>query len=217
MTRLCTAVSQVSPSLRKIEWITFSTDLSVKHERLADGRVVLSLGHLAQHVTLTRSQLVERRVLRSRVLRDQRLHDLGIHDRTARCDGVDGPHELVEILDPLLQKVGTSLTPTLQKREHESRGRVLAEHDDTDLGARLAQPGRHLDSLVRVRGRHPDVRDDDVGLLGLDRLEQGVEVLANRCDLEVVSSREQPSQGLADEVVVIGEHEPDRHVLRIRR
>ena len=30
MTRLCTAVSQVSPSLRKIEWITFSTDLSVK-------------------------------------------------------------------------------------------------------------------------------------------------------------------------------------------
>ena len=66
-------------------------------------------------------------------------------------------------------------------------------------------------------GRHADVRDDDVGLLGLDRLEQRVEVLANRCDLEVVSSREQPSQGLADEVVVIGEHEPDRHVLRIRR
>jgi hypothetical protein len=30
LTRLWTAVSHVSPSLRKIEWITFSTDLSVK-------------------------------------------------------------------------------------------------------------------------------------------------------------------------------------------
>jgi hypothetical protein len=29
--------------------------------------------------------------------------------------------------------------------------------------------------------------------------------------------REQASQCLADEVMVLGEHEPNRHVLRIRR
>ncbi|HET6656282.1 MAG TPA: hypothetical protein VFG61_00165 [Gaiellaceae bacterium] len=188
-----------------------------QHERLGNRRVVLPLGHLAQHITLARSEVVERRVVFPRVLRDQRLHDLGIHDRAAGCDRVDCRNELVEILHPLLQKVRAALASTLQKREHEGRGRVLAQHDHTNLGARLAESGGRLDSLVRVLGRHADVRDDDVGPLGLDRLEQRVEVLANRRDLEVVSSREQAAQGLADEVVVFGEHESDRHVLRIRR
>ena len=36
-------------------------------------------------------------------------------------------------------------------------------------------------------------------------------------DLEVGLRLEQPPDALADEVVVLGEHEPDRHGARIRR
>ena len=59
--------------------------------------------------------------------------------------------------------------------------------------------------------RHADVRDDDVRPLGVDRSEQRVEVAAHGRDLEVGLRLEQPPDALADEVVVLGEHEPDRH------
>ena len=43
---------------------------------------------------------------------------------------------------------------------------------------------RRLDALVGVAGRHPDVGHDDVRLLALDRVEQAVEVAADRHHLE---------------------------------
>ena len=49
------------------------------------------------------------------------------------------------------------------------------------------------------------------GLLGLDGREQRVEIAADGGDLEVGLRREQPPHALADEVVVLGEDEPDRH------
>ena len=217
MTRLWTVVSQVSPSLRKIEWITFSTDRSVRNERLGDRRVVLPLGHLAQHVALARRQLVERRLLAPRVLRHQRLDDLRVDHRPAVCDGADRGDELVEILHALLQEVGATLAATLEEREHVARDRVLAEHDDADLGIGLAQPSRGLDAFVGAARRHADVRDDDVRPLCFDRREQRVEVAARRRDLEVGPRLEQAPDAFADEVVVLREHEPDRHGERIRR
>ena len=37
---------------------------------------------------------------------------------------------------------------------------------------RLPEPVRDPDALTVTRGRHPQVGDDDVGLLAVDRLEQ---------------------------------------------
>ena len=49
------------------------------------------------------------------------------------------------------------------------------------------------------------------GSLRVDRVEQRVEVAAHGGDLEVGLRLEQAPHALADEVVVVGQHEPDRH------
>ena len=45
----------------------------------------------------------------------------------------------------------------------------------------------------------------------VDRVEQRVEVPAHGDDLEVGLRLEQAPHSLADEVVVVGQHDPDRH------
>ena len=51
----------------------------------------------------------------------------------------------------------------------------------------------------------------------LDRGEQRLEVAADGDDLDVRLRLEQTTDALADEVVVVGEHDADRHERRIRR
>ena len=76
---------------------------------------------------------------------------------------------------------------------------------------RLAQARRGLDALVDAVRRHADVGDDDVGPLGVDGREQRVEIAADGDDLDLRLGLEQAAYTLADEVVVVGEHDPDRH------
>ena len=102
--------------------------------------------------------------------------------------------------------------PPLEEREHVARVRVLAEHDDADLRIRLAQSLGGLDPLVGVARRHADVGDDDIRPLSVDRGEQRVEIAADGRDLEVGMRLEQAPDALTDEVVVLGEHEPDRRM-----
>ena len=74
-----------------------------------------------------------------------------------------------------------------------------------------------LDPFVGVAGRHPDVRQDHVGALGVDRGQQRSEIAAHRGDLELGLHLEQAPNPFTNEVVVIREHESDRHGQRIRR
>ena len=76
---------------------------------------------------------------------------------------------------------------------------------------RLPELLGRLDALVEPVRRHADVGDHDVGLLRVDGREQRVEVAARGDDLELRLGLEQPPNSLADEVVVVGEHDPDRH------
>ncbi len=212
MTRLWTASSHVSPSLRKIEWITFSTDLSAQEERIGDRRVVLPLGHRAQHVALARGQLAERRLLaRGHSPPPTPRRPSGSITEPPSCDGANRGHQLLEILHALLEEVGTPRAAALQEREHVARVRVLAEHDDADLRVRLAQPLGGLNPLVGVARRHADVGDDDVR-----RSASTAASSESRSPQTAATSRsgsrlEQPPDALTDEVVVLGEHEPDRH------
>jgi hypothetical protein len=202
--------------LRKIEWITFSTDLSLR-KRLGDRGVVLPLGHLAQDVPLTRGEVVERRAVAADVFRDESLDDLRVQDRAAVRDRVDGSDELLEIAHALLEEIGTALASPFEERKCVTRSGVLTEDDHTDLRVRLAQPGRGLDPLVRASGWHADVRDDHLGPVCGNSLEQRIEVAADRRDLELVPGLEQTPEALADQVLVFGEHDPNRHGPRIRR
>ena len=76
---------------------------------------------------------------------------------------------------------------------------------------RLAKAHRRLDSFVDSVRRHADIGDDDVGALGLDRREERFEVTADGCDLEIGLRLEQTPDALADEVVILGEDEANRH------
>ena len=67
------------------------------------------------------------------------------------------------------------------------------------------------------RRRHADVRDDDVRALGIDGGEQRVEIAARRDDLDLGLRLEQAPDALADEIVVFGEHDSDRHAPSLRR
>ena len=49
------------------------------------------------------------------------------------------------------------------------------------------------------------------GRLGGDGAEQRFQVAADGSDLEVHLRLEQAPDALADEVVILGEHDPDRH------
>ena len=180
-------------------------------QRFGDGGIVLPLGHLAKHIALARRELVERRVSAACVLRDERIDDLGIDHRAAICNGPDRCDELLHILHPLLEEVGPARAPPVEERERVARGRVLAEDDDPDPWVRLAQPLGRLDALVGVPGRHPDVGDDDVGPLCVYGAEERVEVLADGGDLELGLRLEQPAHPFANEVVVVRQHDPDRH------
>jgi hypothetical protein len=82
---------------------------------------------------------------------------------------------------------------------------------------RLTQSLRRLDPLVGVPRRHADVREDHVRFLGIDRGKQGVQIAARRRDLDVVPRLEQTPDALADDQVILGEDDPERHVRRIRR
>src|SRR5215831_18207881 len=102
-------------------------------QRFRDRRVVLPLGHLAEHVALSLSQLVERRLLASRLLRDERLDDLRIDDRPSLRDSPDRPDELLNVVDALLEQVRAALRPCLEQRERIGRLQVLAEYDHADV------------------------------------------------------------------------------------
>ena len=87
----------------------------------------------------------------------------------------------------------------------------LTEQDDAHRGMGVAQLGGDPDPLVDVRRRHADVREDDVGQLTLADLAQGVEVAHGGDDLHRVVQRQELANALADEQVVLSEHDADRH------
>ena len=197
--------------MRKIEWITFSTDRSVRKRASA-------IAALFFPSAISRSTSRSRGVSWLSGECSLRLPSatsasttLGSINRAALCDRPDRGDELLDVLHALLQEVGAARAAVLEERERVARRRVLAEHDDADLRMRLAQPLGGLDPLVVVPRRHADVGDDDVRPLRVDRGEQRVEVAAHGGDLEVGLRLEQAPHSFAHEVVVVGQHQPDRH------
>jgi hypothetical protein len=99
----------------------------------------------------------------------------------------------------------------LQEGERVLGVRELAEDHDPGLGARLAQPLSGLDPLVAASRRHANVGQDDIGARGLDRFQQRIEIAARRRHLEVMLRLEEPADAFTHEVVVLRQHDPDRH------
>ena len=83
----------------------------------------------------------------------------------------------------------------------------LAEHDHADVRVRLAESVRDADALAVPARRHPQVGDDDVRRLAVDRLEEGVAVAADGRDRDPVQPAQHLADRLAHQVGVVGERD----------
>ena len=101
--------------------------------------------------------------------------------------------------------------PAVEERHRVARLGVLAEHDDAHLRVLLPELGGEADALVRVRGRHPDVGQDDVRRRALDGVAQLVEVARHLDELDVFDVVEDADDPLAGEEAVLGGDDADRH------
>ncbi len=141
--------------------------------------------------------------------RDERLHDRRVEHAAAGCDLAYRAHELVAVADPVLQQVRVTGRALGQQRDRVLGLVVLREHDDAGAGIAQANELRGFDSLVlEVRG-HPDVGDDDLGVLFLGAAHEAVEVLGDADDVEIGLRRQQRPHAFPHEQRVVGEKDGD--------
>ena len=76
---------------------------------------------------------------------------------------MDRRHELLDVLDALLQEVRAPGGAAFQERERIARLGVLAEHDDADVGRGSRAVAWRPGCPRRSARRHADVGDHDVG------------------------------------------------------
>jgi hypothetical protein len=76
---------------------------------------------------------------------------------------------------------------------------------------RRAQSIRGLDPLIDAGRRHANVGEHDIGLFLLHRGKQRLEITADGHDVNLGLSPEQTLYSLANEVMVVGEDNTDRH------
>ena len=134
-----------------------------------------------------------------------------VHERAAGGHVVQRPAQLALVVEPLLEQVRAAIGARIEERHRVARLGVLAEDDDAHLRVLLPELGREADALVRVRGRHADVGQDDVGRRALDRVAQLVEVARHLDQLDVLDVAEDADDPFAGEEAVFGGDNADRH------
>ena len=105
---------------------------------------------------------------------------------------------------------------TLEQREGVRRIRVLAEDDDADVRVRRAEALGCADALVGAAGGIRMSVTTTSGRSSSTAASSDSRSPHVADDLELGTRLEQSSETLADEVVVLGEHEADRHARSIR-
>jgi len=178
-----------------------------------DRRVVLALRHVVEDLALALGELRERRVRHPILRGHERLHDLGIEDRPALRDLVERAHDLLDVAHALLQEVPEPRRAVLEEVVRVRLLRELRQDDDADVRVLLADALRGVDALGRVRRRHADVGEDGLRAQLLDRRQELVEGGRGAEEVDAVRCLEQRARSLADEVVILGEH--DAHHARM--
>jgi hypothetical protein len=94
---------------------------------------------------------------------------------------------------------------------------VLGQHDDADPGAFASDGMGGLDALHVVAGRHPDGGQYCLWSEPPDRVAQLFRVADGGDDVDLAWILGQPAGALANEVVVLGEDDPQRVRHRLPR
>ncbi len=169
-----------------------------------DARVGPALGHQREHLALAAAEHGQRIVHAAG--RDQLVHQGGVHHRGAADDPAQRLEELVHVGDPVLEQVTAPLPAGQQVHRvlHLDMGGQHQHGDPGELGA--DHPGR-VQPFGGMAGWHPDVHDDQIGMLLPDRGHEfrGVAGLGGHFEAGTI---EQAGQALAEQDVVVREGHP---------
>ena len=215
LTRLLTSSASARPSLRKITLMCFSIARLLRYIDCAIAALLLALRDLRQHLELARGELLERVVLGARPGLRELLDDLRIDQRAALGHRADRCRELRSVVHAILEQIGPAVRAVLEQRQGVGRRRELAQDHDADLRVALAELLREADALVGLRRWHPDVGDDDVRWIGVAQRKQGVVVARGIDHLDRRIIGQQAANPLADQQVVLAEHDADRHAMNL--
>ena len=175
-------------------------------QRVRDAGIRASFRHQREHLPLPRREYVEWVV--STASGHELLHERRVHDRRAFDDPLERLDELVHIGHATLEQVAAPLATG------EQRGRPLhldvgGQRDDGGVGKLLAYRLGSFETLARVRGRHADVDDHEVGPELTDQREQlrGVPGLTHHVE---TGTLEQAGEALTQENLVVRHHDSGR-------
>ena len=108
-------------------------------------------------------------------------------------------------------RYASPLWPLAEQRDRVLLVVVRGQHHDAGVRMAFADRVRAIDPLELERGRHLDVRDDDVGHVFGRGLQQRRRVCGHADDLDVVVGVEERPDALADQDVVLAQDHSDAH------
>ena len=113
------------------------------------------------------------------------------------------------IPDAVFQEVPTTVGAVVEESKCVERIGVLAQDDDPDCGVRAPELDCQPYALVSVIRRHSNIREDDVRLEPVDRLQHLVERAATGDELDLVGRFQGSADPLACEIAVLTEYDPE--------
>jgi len=139
----------------------------------------------------------------------ERLDDAWVEHRPAGTDLVDRLHQPVRVPEAFLEQVGDPGRAVLEQLQRVLGVVVLGQHDDADPRVAVPDVMGELDALGGEARRHPDVEQDDVRHRILEQLQERGSVAGGAEDLDARIRGDHRACALADEVVVLCDHQRD--------
>ena len=158
-----------------------------------------------EHVALAVGQVVERRAA---VAADERLHDLRVERGAAGRDALDGVDELAHVAHAVLEQVADARRVVADELEHVRRLEVLRQHEHRD---RRVASARISAAATRPSSALPGgMRTSTIATSGVYErtLSSRSSASTERPTTSWPASVEQRRDALAQQRVVVGDHDP---------
>lgn len=156
--------------------------LEFKPEAISDALIGPTLGHEREDLPLAGGQFVERRVPPWPT--QEPGDDLGVDDGSAGDDAADSIGEILKATHVVFEDIADPGGVIAEQLQRVARLDVLREHEDGDTRMSTPDEMRGLEAFRRVSGRHPDVDNDHVGRVALNRREETIDVARSPDHLE---------------------------------
>jgi PAS domain S-box-containing protein len=175
-------------------------------EALRDTAIGTSLGHEREHLTLPGGQLLQ--WVTSRAVGDEFLHERGVDDCAASSDPFQRIDQVSNLLDPVLEEVSDAFA-AVEDVHRSFRLDMRREQQNPRFGELFADRAGGVKALERMRRRHPDVDDREIGhVVAHER--QKSRCVTGLADDVVPGSTQEARNPFAQENVIVRQDNPSR-------